>query len=297
VTPRGLLSLAFSEVELDRLAYVAASGAAAGVPLWMVPPREARALLPDLAPDTALPQPLCSALWQPGAALVDGDAVVWGFARMAAALGADIVEDCAATELVVEGGRVRGVRLSGKVVEAGTVVVAAAEAVPLLDAAGIALPLAVRQRHVFTLAAGPPFLDVTVEASLLGGVASRSRRGSTVLTRGAAAGAAPWDAAAEAAGRLVALLPAAGRRGLASAAAVTTATTPDGAPILGPLGPDGLWAAIGWDDQEVAAAPAAGAALAAAIEEGDPGPELAPFAAARFASGALLDERPALEPA
>ncbi|HVV95132.1 MAG TPA: FAD-binding oxidoreductase [Hyphomicrobiales bacterium] len=297
LTPRGLLVLAHSELELDRLAYVAAVAAEAGAASWMVPPREARSLLPRLAPDLALPGPLAGALWQPGAALVDGEAVMWGFARMAAALGADIVEGCPATGLRLAGDRVAGVETTKGRVAAETVVVTDAAAVPLLAAAGVAVPLEPRVRHVFTMAPGPPVLDVTVESSLLGGLASRSRRGGMLLAVDAAPGRAAWSAASEAATRLTTLLPASSRLSLAAGASATTLATPDGAPILGPLGPEGLWACLGWDDGEVAAAPSIGTALAAAIGQGGLDAALQPFAAERFVTGALLDERPVREPA
>jgi sarcosine oxidase subunit beta len=292
----GLLNLAFSEIELDRLSCVAALGAHAGNTLWMVPPREARSLLPVLAADGDLPAPLAGALWQPSAALIEADAVVWGYARMAAAHGADIVEDCHVSTIEMAGGRAVGVRTAAGFVGAGSVVLAGAETEALLPGAGVALPLVLGARAVMTTAPARPLLDRTVGTSFLGGLVHQNRQGRLVLTLDRPE-AAPWTVAGDAAARLLALAPALGHLRLARAERVVAVTTPDGAPILGPLGPDGLWACFGWGGDEVAAAPAAGARLADSIANGWPQPAIVPFGADRFLTGALLDERPALAPA
>jgi sarcosine oxidase, subunit beta len=59
--------------------------------------------------------------------------------------------------------------------------------------------------------------------------------------------------------------------------------TPDGAPLLGPAGPDGLWLSCGWSGTGFKTALAAGRALAAWMRVGEPPePELRAFDPSRF---------------
>ena len=62
--------------------------------------------------------------------------------------------------------------------------------------------------------------------------------------------------------------------------------TPDHNPVIGSLGPDGLYAIAGFSGHGFQHAPAAGRVLADVILGRDPGFDLSPFAFARFASGA-----------
>jgi glycine/D-amino acid oxidase-like deaminating enzyme len=62
--------------------------------------------------------------------------------------------------------------------------------------------------------------------------------------------------------------------------------TPDGRPILGPAGPEGLFLAVGWSGTGFKKAPAVGAELARWITDGAPGrPELQSYRLTRFEEG------------
>ena len=65
--------------------------------------------------------------------------------------------------------------------------------------------------------------------------------------------------------------------------------TPDGRPILGPAGPEGLFLATGWSGTGFKKAPAAGAEVARWISDGVPKrPELESYHLDRFEEGALI---------
>lgn len=65
--------------------------------------------------------------------------------------------------------------------------------------------------------------------------------------------------------------------------------TPDGRPILGPEGPEGLYLATGWSGTGFKKAPAAGAEIARWVIEGNPKrPELSKYRLSRFEEGALV---------
>jgi sarcosine oxidase subunit beta len=289
---RGLLDLAFTAEAMAELDRIADDARALGVAAWIVPPREVRVLAPLLGPDATLPGPLLGALWQPDAGIVDGDAVVWGYARNAATQGVDIAENVAISALTTEGGAVTGVRIGRHTIETGAVVLASGEASRLLTAAGIAAPLLPARRRTLVSESAPALLDVIARGRMIGGALRQSRRGELLLD--IAPGPAPdptddWAVARAAARRLVALFPALSRFRLTGIEAADGLTAADGAPVLGPLGPAGLWAVLGWDADEVAVAPAAGLALAASIATGELHPLIAPFAADRLPVGAPPD--------
>jgi sarcosine oxidase, subunit beta len=65
--------------------------------------------------------------------------------------------------------------------------------------------------------------------------------------------------------------------------------TPDGRPVLGPEGPEGLYMAVGWSGTGFKKAPAVGAELARWIHEGAPRrKELKAYALSRFRTGDLV---------
>jgi sarcosine oxidase subunit beta len=65
--------------------------------------------------------------------------------------------------------------------------------------------------------------------------------------------------------------------------------TPDGRPLLGPAGPDGLYLAAGWSGTGFKKAPAVGAEVARWISDGTPKrPGLEAYNLSRFAGGALI---------
>lgn len=67
--------------------------------------------------------------------------------------------------------------------------------------------------------------------------------------------------------------------------------SPDGKPILGPVGPDGLYTAIGWSGSGFGKAPAVGAEMARWIADGSPHrQELTGYNADRFAYGRIEGE-------
>jgi sarcosine oxidase subunit beta len=276
---RGLLDLAACAAAMDDIERAADLARRLGVAAWPVPPREVRVLAPLLGADAA-PH---GALWQPDAGVVDGDAVVWGYARIAAARGADIVEDGAADAVVMQGGRVAGVQVGERLVRADTVVLAAATAPHLLARAGITAPLAAAPRHLLVCEPVRPLLDVVVSGDALGGTVRQSGAGAVMFetTEGGAGG---WAATRTAAARLAAQFPDLRSLRVVRADTIAGLASADGAPVVGPLAVPGLWASLGWGEDEVAAAPALGLALADSIAQDRLHPLLAALAPARLAA-------------
>ena len=86
--------------------------------------------------------PIKGALWQPRGGTVRHDAVVWGYARAADALGVDIIQNCEVTGFQIQDGVCTGVETSKGPVRAGRVgVCVAGSSSRVMEKAGIRLPV------------------------------------------------------------------------------------------------------------------------------------------------------------
>jgi glycine/D-amino acid oxidase-like deaminating enzyme len=270
---------------------------ALGIPSRVVDRDELRALQPRACWDD-----VTHAAYEPDSGYVDAIAATRGMARAARDAGAVIREGAPVREIVMEGDRVRGVRLAEEVVPAERVVVAAGPWSPaLLAGTGVDLPITALRVQV-AIVQRP--LDVAPHMVYLDTVAG-------IFTR-------PWDpgrsligvsggdqhdpvdpddhearndpgygalAVAAMAGRVPAMRDAVYLHGHAGLYDMT----PDAHPILGPAGPRGLFLMAGFSGAGFKKGPAAGEAMADLLLAPERGPDwvdLHPFRLERFASDA-----------
>ena len=86
--------------------------------------------------------PIYGAMLQPDAGTARHDAVVWGYARAANALGVDIIQNCEVRDFEWSGERITGVHTSRGTISAGKVGMAVAgNTSPLAQKAGLQLPI------------------------------------------------------------------------------------------------------------------------------------------------------------
>ncbi|MGF1471080.1 MAG: NAD(P)/FAD-dependent oxidoreductase [Rubrobacteraceae bacterium] len=238
--------------------------------------------------------------YEPRGGYADPAATTLGFLRAAEALGVRF-EPRAVTGLRVSGGAVTGVETDLGAVHAGTVVLAAgAWSVPL--AAGVGLNLPIRPSRVQLAIFDRPYSltsHLTIIDSALGFYA---RPTSEQATLAGLRDSFDWlespddweespdpgfaDEVSSVLGERIPDLRGtpyrAGRAGILD-------VTPDGRPVLGPEGPEGLYLAIGWSGTGFKKAPAVGNELARWISEGQPRrPELSTYNLDRFHTGDLI---------
>lgn len=103
---------------------------------------------------------LLAAAFCPRAGYVTPDLVVQGYAQHAASRGAAIVQSCAASTIVVEGGRVVAVETArGRIATERVVLTAGVWSGGLAASAGLALPLEAERRHMFFTDTAPGFVE------------------------------------------------------------------------------------------------------------------------------------------
>src|SRR5712671_7755974 len=106
----GHLTLAHNDSSLRTMRWRAEVNKLEGVDSEVIGPAEIKRLAPFLDLSDAARYPVLGALYHPPGGIIRHDAVVWGYARGAAARGVHIHQHTEVTGIDVTGGRVRAVR-------------------------------------------------------------------------------------------------------------------------------------------------------------------------------------------
>ena len=266
-----------------------------GVETGLVGPEELGEIDPALRTDG-----LALAAYEPRGGYADPTATAVGLLRAAEALGARF-ERRRATALLPRGDSVCGVRTTQGPLYAGAVVLAAgAWTVPLTEGLGLGLPIRPARVQVallerpYELPTHLTLIDTTEgfyarpaaeRATLVGG------RDSMEWLSGPDEGTPEPDGAfvADVSRKLARRIPALAGAPYRSGRSGILDVTPDGRPILGPAGPDGIFLAAGWSGTGFKKAPAVGAELARWVTDGAPKrPELREYRLTRFEEGAPI---------
>jgi heterotetrameric sarcosine oxidase beta subunit len=295
-SPRGALFLGHSDGDMTALAQRGDALRCDGIDAELLTRTQVQKLVPllDMAPDARFP--IHGGLIQRRGGTARHDAVAWGYARAADALGVDVIQNCEVTGFAMTGGRVSGVVTTRGAIAAGRVgICVAGNSGPVAALAGLQLPIEAHTLQAFVTEPVKPMIDTVIMSQSLHCYISQSDKGGIVLGGDpdhfpsyAQRGLPPRieKAAAEA----IALVPALSRLRMVRCWAGTTDMSFDGSPILSALPVDGLYLNGGWCYGGFKATPASGWCYAHLLATGDNHPLAVPFAFDRFARGATIDE-------
>jgi sarcosine oxidase subunit beta len=294
LSQRGLLQLAHSEHELEMNRRWCNAIRANGVDSEMLTPQQVKRLVPAISLESR--HPLFGAFIQRRAGISRHDAVVWGYARGANALGVDIVQNCEVTGFDIQEGRVRGVSTSQGSVSADRVVMSVAGySSHVARLAGLRLPITTMALQAMVTEPIKPVLDVVVNSASIHAYVSQSDRGEIVMGAGADAynsyaqrGGLPQLQATI--GAVLELFPSFSRLRLMRQWAGRVDITPDTSPLMGRTPVDGLFINCGWGTGGYKAIPAGGDTMAYTVVNEKPHPLISSFGLDRFRTGALIDE-------
>jgi sarcosine oxidase subunit beta len=267
-----------------------------GVPVRLVSPQEAQAIVPPLYVGDLLLGRFC-----PTDGVAGPYEVTQAFAKRATQQGAHILEHTAVTAIDASGGHVRSVTTNHGTVETPVVVNAAgAWGAEIGKLAGVSLPVLPSRRHIFVthpFDAVPRGIPLTIDMAY--GFYFR-KEGRTVLMGMSAEDEPPsfnqevdWDfllrLAPVASHRVPVLEKAPIMRGWAGLYDVT----PDAHPILGAVpGLEGFYCAVGFSGHGFMHSPAVGQVIAELVTTGRCTLlDIRPFSVERFAGGALVKEQ------
>src|SRR5260370_392423 len=145
-------------------------------------PAEAKRLVPFRAVSPAARYPVLGALCHPRGGIVRHDAVVWGYARGAAARGVHIHQDTEVTGIDVAGGRVRGVRTaSGDIATPVVLNATAGWSTLVAGMAGVRLPITTYPLQAAVTEPVKPFLPAVIVSGTLHVYVSQTDRGELVF--------------------------------------------------------------------------------------------------------------------
>lgn len=293
---RGAVFLGHSDGDMTQLAQRGDALRVSGIDAELLTRDDVRRLCPLLDMSAGARFPIQGGLIQRRGGTARHDAVAWGYARAADALGVDVIQNCEVTGLAIEGGRVVGVDTNRGRIGADRVgICVAGNSGPVAAMAGLQLPIEAQTLQAFVTEPVKPMIDTVVMSQSLHCYISQSDKGGIVL--GGDPDQFPSYAQRglpirleKAAAEAIALVPALSRLRMVRCWSGTTDMSFDGSPIISGLPVDGLYLNGGWCYGGFKATPASGWCYAHLLATGESHPLARPFAFDRFARGATVDE-------
>jgi sarcosine oxidase subunit beta len=293
-SPRGVLMLCQTEHEFRAMKRTAHANLLAGIETAMVDPAEVKKLCPIIEIDG--PRfPVLGGLWQPRGGTARHDAVAWGYARAASALGVDIIQNCEVTGVDVSNGKVMGVRTTqGGVRCEKLAIVVAGHSTVLADMAGFRLPIESLCLQALVSEPIKPCMDIVVMANTVHGYMSQSDKGEMVIGGGTDGfnnytQRGSFQHIEETVRALVETFPMLGRLKMLRQWGGIVDMTGDRSPIISKTPVEGVFVNCGWGTGGFKAIPGSGWATAALVAKGED-PVAGPFGLDRFREGRMIDE-------
>lgn len=297
LSQRGLIDLAHSRHDLDSMARWVNAMHMNGVDAELLSRDEVAEWLPllDMSPDARYP--VLGGFLQRRAGTARHDAVAWGYARGADALGVDIIQNCEVTGFVTgANGRVVGVETSrGRIGAERIGIAAAGHSSVLAKLAGFRLPVVSYALQAMVTEPLKPALDAVVLSPGTGAYLSQSDKGEMVIGAGldlfpSYAQRGSFAVLQGIVAATLAMFPAFSRLRLMRQWAGIVDVVHDSSPIIGPTPVPGLYINCGWGTGGFKAIPAGGWTLAHVLATGRNHELAEPFQLERFSTGRLIDE-------
>jgi heterotetrameric sarcosine oxidase beta subunit len=296
MSQRGVLNLCHSDGQFDAFARRGNAMRMQGDDAELLTREEVRAGWPYLAFDDAR-FPIHGGLLQRRAGTARHDAVAWGYARAADALGVDLIQNCEVTGFRIVEGRVRGVETTRGHIGAGKVGMAVAGRSSQVGAmAGLRLPIESQVLQAFVTEGLKPVLPGVVTFGMGHFYISQSDKGGLVFggdldfyNSYAARGNLPTVEHVMEAG--MALMPMIGRARVLRSWGGIMDMTMDGSPLIDATPVEGLYFNGGWCYGGFKAIPGSGWCFAYTIAKDEPHPLNAALSLNRFREGRMIDEK------
>jgi sarcosine oxidase subunit beta len=296
LSQRGLIILAHSRHDLDSMSRWANAMRMNGVDADLLSREKVQHLAPDLDMSSRARYPILGGLTQARAGTARHDAVAWGYARGASALGVDIVQNCEVRGFIEEGGSIVGVDTSLGPVRAGKVGIAAAgHSSVLAKLAGFKLPVTSYALQAMVSEPVKPMLNTVVLSAAIGSYISQSDKGEMVIGGGldlfpSYAQRGSFSVMQDTIAGTLALFPSYSRLPLLRQWAGIVDVVRDSSPIIGRTPLKNLYINCGWGTGGFKAIPVGGWTFAHLLATGRDHELAEPFQLDRFNTGRLIDE-------
>ena len=240
--------------------------------------------------------PVMGASWQARAGTARHDAVAWGYARAADALGVDLLQQTEVTGIRRKDGAVEGVETNRGFISAKKVgSVTAGNSSLIAKMVGMELPLESHPLQAMVSEPLKPILNTVVMSNHVHGYISQSDKGDLVIGAGIDSylgygQRGSFNVVEHTIAAIIEMFPIFSRVRLNRAWGGVVDTCPDACPIISKTPTKGLYFNCGWGTGGFKATPGSGHVFAHTIAHDEPHPLAKPFSLDRFSSGELIDE-------
>ena len=293
---RGVLNLGHTLQDMRDIERRVNANRLNGIDGHVVSPKEIKKIAPLINISQDIRYPILGASWQPRGGTARHDAVAWGYARAADALGVDIIQHTPVTALNCENDKVKGVETKYGSIGADRVAcVVAGNSGVLASMAGFKLPIESRPLQALVSEPVKPCLNTVVMSNAVHGYVSQSNKGDLVI----GAGVDSYNGYGQRGSfciiehtlqAICELFPSFSRVQMNRQWGGVVDTTPDACPIIGLTPVENLYFNCGWGTGGFKATPGSGYVFADTVANGTPHTLAKPFSIERFYSGALIDE-------
>ncbi len=291
---RGVLNLAHTLQEMRDTERRVTANRLNGVDAEMLSPAQIQEIVPFINLNTRYP--VLGASIQRRAGVARHDAVAWGFARAADALGVDILQNCEVTGIRRDGGAVTGVDTAKGFISAKKVaIVAAGHTSVVAGMAGIRLPLESHPLQALVSEPLKPIFPTVVMSNAIHAYISQSDKGDLVIGAGidqysGYGQRGSFHTIEHTLQAIVEMFPIFSRVRMNRQWGGIVDVSPDACPIIGLTPVKGLYINCGWGTGGFKATPGSGWVLAHTIAQDRPHALNAALGLDRFYSGHLIDE-------
>jgi sarcosine oxidase subunit beta len=240
--------------------------------------------------------PVMGASWQARGGTARHDAVAWGYARAANALGVDLLQQTEVTGIRRQDGAVQGVETNRGFISASKVAcVAAGNSSVVAKMVGMELPLESHPLQAMVSEPLKPILNTVVMSNHVHGYMSQSDKGDLVIGAGidgylGYGQRGSFNVVEHTIAAIIEMFPIFSRVRLNRSWAGVVDTCPDACPIISKTHIKGLYFNCGWGTGGFKATPGSGHVFAHTVAHDEPHPLAKPFSIERFTSGELIDE-------
>lgn len=291
---RGVMNLGHSLQDMRDIERRVNANRLNGVDGEVVTPAQIKEMIPFINLNTRYP--VLGASLQRRAGVARHDAVAWGYARAADALGVDIIQNCEVTGIRRDNGAVVGIETAKGFIKAKKVaVVAAGHSSVIASMADIRLPIESRPLQALVSEPLKPIFPNVVMSNAIHAYISQSDKGDLVIGAGVDqyngyGQRGSYHTIEHTLQAIVEMFPIFSRVRMNRQWGGIVDVTPDACPIIGLTPVKGLYINCGWGTGGFKATPGSGWVMAHTVAQDRPHALNEAFSLDRFHSGHLIDE-------